>query len=316
LVRPSAPCPINSLSYQRNTAAGKNFENSSCLRRKKLLLSVQSPRIGTETLGFQSYRHLVKLVKMQVGQVAKILLLCIGGVAVLLPTGCAVDNENIAKLPLFEAKSDKIPGLDSPRQRKKIIQEKGTKGAAAADSDKEIIVAQLVLEYQTSPDPNMRREAVDALAKIPHPKRDQFLQDILKDEDPFVRLSALEALAKTFSGRQEELVSLLIDRMKTDSDKDVRLAAIRILGFATPKDAANELHRLSVQELGGALYDKIPAIRYASMQSLQKITGKDYGNDITRWLQFVRYVKGEVPDLPAERKLSEKMPGMNLPMFK
>jgi len=242
------------------------------------------------------------------------LLLVFGGAAVLV-SGCAVENQYLAKLPLFEAKSDTIPGLDSPHQRKKIIREKGIKGATASEEEREILVAQLVHEYQTSPDPNMRREAVDALAKIPHLQRDRFLREILQDENPFVRLSALESLSKTYSGDQEELLALLIDRTKTDSDRDVRLAAVRILGDVAPKKPGDSSYRTVVLELGNLLDDKVPAVRYAAMQSLHRVTGKDYGNDITRWLQHIRYVKGEVPNLPAERKFMEKLPAVSLPMF-
>lgn len=243
------------------------------------------------------------------------LLSIFGGFAILL-SGCAVENEHIAKLPLFEAKSDRIPGLDPPHLRKKIIREKGAKGATATESEREILVAQLMLEYQTSPDPNMRREAVDALAKIPHPQRDRYLLEILQDENPFVRLSALEALGKTYSGPKEDWQALLIDRMKADTDKDVRVVAIRILGNISPKDTTSDSYRTVVVELGNLLYDKVPAVCYEAMQSLQKITDKDYGNDINRWVHFMRYVKGEVPDLPAERTFAERMPRIALPMFK
>ena len=255
--------------------------------------------------------------------ISKILFPTFAGLTVLL-SGCAVENQHLAKLPGFEAKSDVIPGLDPPHQRKKLIQEKGTKGAKASEAEKEILVAQLVYEYQTSPDPNMRREAVDALAKIPHPQRDRYLREIVKDENPFVRLSALEALGKTYSGPKEELTTLLIDRMKADPDKDVRLSAVRILGdthlyakiSGVNKMRINIPPEVVVLELGDLLHDKIPAVRYAAMQSLNKVTGKDYGNDINRWMEYIRYTKGEVPKLPAERKLSEKMPSVALPMFK
>ena len=250
------------------------------------------------------------------GRRVKMLLLIWGGTSLLL-SGCAVDNQYLAKLPLFEAKSDVVPGLDSPHQRKKTIQEKGKMGATAKESEREILVAQLVHEYQTCPDPNMRREAVDALAKIPHPDRDRHLQRMLRqDDNPFVRLSALEALGKTYSGQQEELIALLIDRIKTDPDKDVRVRSVRILGQVTPKDTRDDMNRSVVVELGHLLHDKIPAVRYEAMQSLQKVTSKDYGNDINRWLQYIRYINGEVPELPAERTLSEKMPTIALPMFK
>jgi len=248
------------------------------------------------------------------GKVEKLVLLILGSVALL--SGCAVENQYIAKLPLYKAKSDKIPDLDPPAYRAKMIREKGKKGATTTESEKEILVAQLMYEYQTSPDPNMRREAVDALAKIPHPNRDRYLREILRDENPFVRLSALEALGKTYNGNRDDLVTLLIDRMKTDPDKDVRLSSIRILGSVCPKNSADDTSQSVVLELGNLLNDKIPAIRYESMQSLQKITGKDYGYDINRWIQYVRYTKGEVPTLPSKRSMAEKMPTVALPMFK
>jgi len=251
------------------------------------------------------------------GKTVKILLLVFSGVMAL--PGCAVDNQHIARLPLFEARSDVIDGLDPPHVRRKIIREKGTRGATASEANREILVAQLVHEYQTSPDPNMRREAVDALAKIPHPQRDRFLREILQDPNPFVRLSALEALGNTYSGGPENLQKLLIDRMRTDTDQDVRVAAVRILGEVTPKSSARDNRDracLSVLELGNLLNDRVPAVRFAAMQSLRTITGLDYGHDINRWLHYIRYVNGEVPNLPAERTFTERLPPIVLPMFR
>jgi len=250
------------------------------------------------------------------GRIIKILLPAFSGIIVLL-SGCgAVDNRYLAKLPFYEARTDKIPGLDSAHERKKLIREKGTKGATASESDREILVAQLVHEYQTSPDPNMRREAVDALAKIPHLQRDRFLREILQDPNPFVRLSALEALGNTYSGESEELLRLLMDRIKTDPDQDIRVAAVRIIGEVAPKNKADSQHRLVVLELGNLLHDRVPAVCYQAMQSLVKTTGIDYGNDINRWQQYIRYMKGEVPDVPVERTFTEKLPTIALPMFK
>ena len=244
----------------------------------------------------------------------------------LLFSGCAVENQYIAKLPLFEAKSDVVEGLDPPHLRRQLIRTKGVKGAAASDAEREILAAQLMYEYKTSPDPNMRREAVDALAKIPHPDRDTFLEEILNDDNPFVRMPALEALGKTYVGSKSDLTALLVARAKTDTDRDVRITAVRILGDVTPKmqrgnnstgsTDEERLRELVVLELGEFLNDRVPAVRYESMQSLRKITGLDYGNDINRWLQYIRYVKGEIPNIPAERTFTEKLPTVALPMFK
>ncbi|MDR3198679.1 MAG: HEAT repeat domain-containing protein [Planctomycetaceae bacterium] len=263
---------------------------------------------------------------MQITIALKYFLLLFIGIILFVTPGCAVDNEFIAKLPLFEAKSDKIPGLEPPLKRKKLIRLKGEKGMTVSDSEKEVLVAQLMVEYRTSPDPNMRREAVDAMAKIPHPKRDQYMKEILTDSDPFVRISALEALGKTFTGTKKELALLLIETSKNDSDKDVRLTAIRLLAHSFPKPSQktaaittiipNDMEPIIVRALGEALYDKVPAVRYEAMQALHKVTGKDYGNDINRWVQYIRYQKGETENLPNERSFAEKLPAIQLPMFK
>lgn len=242
--------------------------------------------------------------------------------AVLGSSGCAVDNEFLAKMPLFEAKSDRIPGLLPPLERAKLIRAKGEKGAKAPDSEKEILVAQLMVEYRTSPDSNMRRESVDAMAKIPHPKRDEYMKEILKDQDPFVRISALEAVGKSYNGSQQELATILIDHLRHDPDKDVRIAGARQLATALPWKAGKgetvpeELRRRCVAALGETLYDKTTVIRYESMQALRVVTGKDYGSDINRWTQYVRYTKGEEPELPKERTFAEKLPSIHLPMLK
>jgi len=253
-----------------------------------------------------------------------------GGITLWFSGCTSFDHQLTADFPFIVAKDDVIPGLDPPHLRRKLIREKGVRGIAAPEAEREVLVVQLMHEYKTSPDPNMRREAVDALAKIPHVDRDRFLEEISRDDNPYVRMSALEALGKTYSGSTEELATLLMSRMKTDPDRDVRVTAVRILGDVTPKNpqssnsmttmafGADErtLHELVILELGELLNDRVPAVRYESMQSLRKITNKDYGSDINRWLQFVRYTKGEVPELPAERTFTEKLPTVALPMFR
>lgn len=233
--------------------------------------------------------------------------------------GCAVDNEHLAKLPLFEARSDKIPGLQPPRERVKLIRLKGENGARVSDAEKEILVAQLMVEYRTCPDMNMRREAVDAMAAIEHPKRDQYMKEILQDSDALVRLAALEAIGKSFNGSNTELAEIFLNSMKYDTDKDVRLTALRVLGEAFPwKMISPELgHLRSVVEpvLFELLHDKVPAVRYQTMQVLHKVTGKDYGDDINRWIQYVQSVKGGA-SVPRERTWAEKIPRPQLPMLK
>ena len=243
--------------------------------------------------------------------------------------GCATDNEFLAKMPLFEANSDKIPGLMPPRDRIKLIREKGERGAKATDSEKEILVAQLMVEYRTSPDPNMRRESVDAMAKIPHLKRDFYMKEMLRDNDPFIRISVLEAVGQSFNGERSELIDILIDCMKADLDKDVRLRATEILGavgetcsgrgkkvFARSSVPDFEQTKRIESALGDILLDRVPALRFQAMKSLHQVTGKDYGENINNWLAYIQYTKEEIPAPPRERSFTEKIPRPQLSMFK
>lgn len=250
----------------------------------------------------------------------KYLLLGFCGVSILLTTGCATDIEFLAKVPGFEARSDKIPGLTPPLERKKAIRHKGEMGAKASEAEKDLLVSQLIVEYRTSPDPNMRRESVDAMAKIEHPKRDRYMKEILKDSDPFIRISALEAIGQSYDGSEQERADILIEHLKRDPDKDVRLVSTRLLGtvgkLKIEKRSLDDMRQTINLALGDALLDKVPAVRYEAMKSLAQTTGKDYGADIDRWLQHVQYIKGETRELPQERTFAEKLPTIHLPMFK
>ena len=75
---------------------------------------------------------------------------------------------------------------------------------------------------------------------------------------------------------------------------DVRLAAGRALGQLGGDDA--------VAALRPALDDPDPALQYRAMQSLREITGKDFGDNVVSWREYVR---GE--GAPAEISLVDRM---------
>jgi hypothetical protein len=100
---------------------------------------------------------------------------------------------------------------------------------------------------------------------------------------------------------------------KSDPDKDVRIVAIRELG---KKINEPQLNKKITITLGDLLHDKILAIRYETMISLSKISGKDYGKDINRWVKYIQNQKGETTEIPKERSWAEKIPIIHLPMIK
>ncbi|MDR2761962.1 MAG: HEAT repeat domain-containing protein [Planctomycetaceae bacterium] len=233
-----------------------------------------------------------------------------------LTSSCrSTDIEFLAKTSIIPAYSDKIPGLDSPHDRRKLIREKGDVGAKKniPDDERETLFAQLWEEYSASPDPNMRREAVDAMTKIPYAHKEKCMLEILKDENAFIRISAIESLGKIYNGEKENIADVLINQIRTDTDKDVRIAAIRELGKPITDPKLNQKITLA---LGDLLHDKILAVKYETMESLGKVVKKDYGKDINRWVQYIQNLKGESTELPKERTWAEKLPVIHLPMLK
>jgi HEAT repeat protein len=74
------------------------------------------------------------------------------------------------------------------------------------------------------------------------------------------------------------------------------MAAARALGGT--RDPA------SVAALGTALDDKDPAMQYRAMAALKNVSGKDLGNDVRAWQQ---YVKGETPQSQAPTSIAERL---------
>ena len=97
-------------------------------------------------------------------------------------------------------------------------------------------------------------------------------------------MAACEAWGKR---NDAQAVSLLSEALRSDVDSDVRLAAAKALG-ETKNPAA-------VAALGEALSDSDPAMQYQAVLALKQSTGKDLGDNVERWQQ---YVKGELPKDP------------------
>jgi hypothetical protein len=121
-----------------------------------------------------------------------------------------------------------------------------------------------------------RREIVHTLGAITVPGAMDGLRLGIKDAEPNVRVAACEAWARHGG---EEALRVLSDTLSSDKDIDVRMAATRELArFRRPE---------AVRALGVALDDPNPALQHRAVQSLKGITGKDLGNNVAAWRQFV-----------------------------
>ncbi len=229
--------------------------------------------------------------------------------------GCATDNEFLLKHScLFSRRSDKIPGLLSPRDRSKAIQDKAKNVAEGSPQDRAIVVGQLVEEYRNSSDPNLRKEAVAGLAKIPHPERANHLKAALADENVNVRIAACRGLVRNMAdseGLPGDTEHTLRHLVVADPDKDVRLTSIQSLRKAGRKCSPETLDVLEQ-----CLNDKELAVRYEAMSTLAVCTGKDFGPNVDRWLAYFQHKRGDTPVAPAERSLAERMPRPEWAMFR
>jgi hypothetical protein len=202
-------------------------------------------------------------------------------VAILTASGCA-DMDIFPSWVPFQGKiSDDLPGVVTPAQRiadlRKLSDEAGGKNTV----EKQQISQQLTGTIQKEKDPLIRREIIRVLGKYPGPDADAVLKAALNDADIHVRMAACEAWGKR---TDDQTVKLLSEVLRSDVDADVRLAAAKALGEC--KNPA------AVAPLGEALADGDPAMQYRAVLSLKQVTGKDLGDNLERWQQ---YVKGEKP---------------------
>jgi HEAT repeat protein len=166
--------------------------------------------------------------------------------------------------------------------------------AAQAESDeRERISSELADSYRQESDAIVRAEIVRTASTCRTQSANVLLATALNDSIPEVRIAACEGwshLGGPDAARQ------LAGTLSSDVDFDVRLAAARALG--TTADPA------AVAVLGSALEDRDPAMQYQAVQSLKELTGKDLGNDVNRWRQ---YVSRELPQGDQSVSLAERL---------
>jgi HEAT repeat protein len=209
-------------------------------------------------------------------------------------TGCAETGRprRVALWPFGGPKSDTVPGVASPAARIAELREMSERASRAKPAERETISAELAAAFPNEDDPLIRLQIVRTLAEYPTTTADSTLTAALDDSDADVRLAACEAWGRRGGPQAATHLSRVVS---SDVDTDVRLAAVRALG-----DTGDPA---SVSALGQALEDRDPAMQYAAVQSLRDVTDRDFGNDVSRWRQFVA---GEQPDPPRSISIAER----------
>jgi len=214
----------------------------------------------------------------------QLLILC--GIASLGLAGC---DSLPTWIPFQGPISDSLPGVVAPAERMAGLDKLIEDAPKATPEQKQLISNQLANSIRDEKDPLIRERIIRVLGAYPSASADAVLKAAVNDPDASTRIAACEALGRR---NDEQSVQLLATAMSGDAESDVRLAAARALGETKSPGA--------VKPLGEALNDVDPAMQWRAVQSLKQVTGKDLGNDVSRWQQYVR---GETPSPPtlAER---------------
>jgi HEAT repeat protein len=217
--------------------------------------------------------------------------------------GCTWGSTN--GVPFWGSKADKEEATANlkkygpiARDRIALVKEEGKYAAKGSPDDKEKVSADLARMIQTEQDPLVREEIMRTLAGIPTQTAANSLVSGMKDSEPKVRVAVCQGWAKRVAAANpndpvaaadaDSATRMLSQALSSDTNIDVRLAAARALG-KVQNDAR------AIGALGIALKDRDPALQVRAIASLKESSHKDFGNDVSKWQQYVDSVAPPSP---------------------
>ena len=192
----------------------------------------------------------------------------------LVAPGCASMN-----------RTQQIAGIPLPSDRMKNIRMLGECAYLVPPDRQELYASSLSDIIHQETDALIRREAVLAIANYRGPTTIKALEFAAEDADKDVRLAVCRAWMKY---NAEESVPAVIGILASETDLDIRLEAIEILGRMGDRQA--------VPAMVIPLSSTDPALHHYTVLALQNITGYS-GTDPKQWLA---YCQGEI-EKPQER---------------
>jgi HEAT repeat protein len=176
---------------------------------------------------------------------------------------------------------DRLPGVPTPAEKQAALRKLAKDAGGRNVEEKQRVVHDLTKAIREEQDPIIRAEIVATLGHYPASESDRVMKAAFNDPDVDVRLAACRAWGRR---RGPQAAAVLADAMTGDAELDVRMAAARALGRSKDPSA--------VPALGKALEDPDVAMQRQAVLALRDASGKDFGNDVNLWRQ---YVQGETP---------------------
>lgn len=174
------------------------------------------------------------------------------------------------------------------KQVRRDIRELAAEAPELSPQEQEQAAFNLSQKLPNETNPALRVEMVRALGALATPTAETALQVALADSDKRVRVAAVEAWSYRSSPQS---VAVLSRVTVEETDVDVRLAAVRALGDMGRPEAASALVAV--------LEENNPAVQHRAVESLQAISGRDYGADKEAWRM---YAQGFPPPEPNHQR--------------
>lgn len=201
--------------------------------------------------------------------------------SMLLP-GCASWSPFID--PRQAARDREQYGATADQRIKELDAESKAAHAAGPDGRTEF-TRQLVAAMLGEHDPRVRCRILSVAAGFDTPEAVAICKGALQDPDEVVRMEACSVWARRGG---PEAVSLLAARSTTDTELDVRLRALRMLGELGDERA--------IPVLAKALEDPDPAVQYRAVGALKQVSGRDLGDDVNKWREWAADPEGSAAE--------------------
>jgi hypothetical protein len=185
---------------------------------------------------------------------------------------------------LFPDKPDRT-SYRTASMRMDAVREIAQQGTGLDDPEQRELTDQLARQIQIEPDPLVRESIIDAMGEFGTPMAGQVLQAGLSDADSEVRRKCCVAIGKRGEANSVELLAQVL---ASEPEHEVRIAAVDALGKIKSPE--------SIKALTVALEDSDPAMQFAGVRSLQSVTGRDYGGDVSAWLEYARGGEAIAPE--------------------
>lgn len=201
---------------------------------------------------------------------------------VLVFSGCSSTRarpEWMQTIAFWDKKEDVAYKGDIPAKRVEKMREEAKIMATLPQAEQQAKADLWAQQFRNEADPLIRAELVKAIATCGAPAAADTIRAAMNDGTRDVRIAACDAWGKHGGPQAVPQLSIAIHK---DASVDVRLAGLRALGTIGGPEALSALgSTLDVE-------NQDPAMQYRAIQSMRKISGKDFGDDVAAWREFAK----------------------------